>query len=82
MSKKWIRRFNLCHRIRVCRRWKKFFQKPLAGGMGWATFLPPLRTGAPFFLSKDELRRIRESYRVPDPPIFLFPEITAADTAG
>jgi hypothetical protein len=57
---------------------KNIFSKPLADGTGWATFLLPLRTGAPFFLLKDELRRIRKSYCVPDPPIFLFAQADCA----
>ena len=48
-TKNWIRRFKLGGRIRGWHRRKKIFQKPLAGGMEWATFLLPIENGRSVF---------------------------------
>src|ERR1017187_9236188 len=56
----WIRRFKLGGSIRAGGGRKKIFQKPLTAGTEWATFLMPLRTGAPFFLLKDGLTGRRQ----------------------
>jgi hypothetical protein len=49
MTKKWIRRFKLGGSIRVGVGRKKIFQKPLAGGMEWATFFIAHENGRSVF---------------------------------
>jgi hypothetical protein len=56
----------------VCQRHNPAFsKKPLAAGTEWATFLLPLRTGAPFFLLKDGLTGRRQKQTVCTPARFL-----------
>jgi len=49
MTQNWIRLFKLLGRIRAPGGWKKFFQKPLAGGTEWATFFTALENGRSVF---------------------------------